>query len=404
MTAAILAALLWLQLQFGALRVLARLPGGVGDVALAVVWVASAVGAWMLVRGTLAPRLPWRALRTPWPAVVLVALTAACALLVYPSVDDRRSTGGGSDADDAVVLVVEQIRDGEDPFALDTYLGNPPTTGPGSALWAAPFPGRHAYAVAIVVALGATLALLRRWSGSWALPSLASLLIAVSVPWWEGVAQGTDHLAMSCGLAVVTLGVQRESTRRWVLPVLAVAAGILATWRAAYLHLPVLLAIALWPRDRRRAVVFAVAGVGVALLLHGVLLSWTADWDSYDPVQQLVVKSDEDLGAGGRALVLGITVLAGALVIDEARRTRPDPATLVLAGIGGPLAGIAIAGALVADDPAAWSEASYLLPTLVLASVVAARAVLQSRPHDGHRGTPDDTGEGALDRAVEGAL
>jgi hypothetical protein len=37
-------------------------------------------------------------------------------------------------------------------------------------------------------------------------------------------------------------------------------------------------------------------------------------------------------------------------------------------------------GAVTADDAAAWSEASYLLPTLVLASVVTARWAVESEP------------------------
>jgi hypothetical protein len=91
------------------------------------------------------------------------------------------------------------------------------------------------------------------------------------------------------------------------------------------------------------------------------------------------VKSDEDLGDGGRALVLGAAIAGAVVALGEARRARPDPATLVLAGIGAPLAAIALAGAVTAEEPAAWSEASYLLVTLVVAAVVAARAVVESR-------------------------
>lgn len=377
----VLAALLWLQVQFGALRVLERLPGSWGDVALVAVWALTAAAAWALVGGHLAARLPWRALATPWPSAVLVAAVAACALFVYPAVDDRRSTGGGSDADDAVVLVVDQLRDGEDPFARDTYLGNPPTSGPGSVLWAAPFPGRRAYGCAVVVALGLTLAALRRRFAGWEVPSLTALVLACSLPFWEGVAQGTDHLAMACGLAAgVTAAADLPRRSSWAPAGPVALAGILATWRAAYLHLPVLLGLALWRRSPRVALVLAAAGVGLALVLHGVLLSWTDGWDAYDPVQQLVVKSDEDLDGFGRALVAAAAVAGAAVVVAELRRgagTRGS--VLVLAGLGAPLGGIAVAGALTAADAAAWSEASYLLPTLVLASLVAARSVVESR-------------------------
>jgi hypothetical protein len=379
MSFALAVLLLWLQLQFGALRVLERLPGAAGDIALLVVWAASAAALWALLRHR--PR--WALLRTPWPAAVLLVLVAVCAAFVYPAVDDRRSTGGGSDADDAVVLVVEQVRGGDDPFARDTYLGSPPTTGPGSVLWALPFPGKRAYAAGIVLAVGAVLLALRRWFG-WEVASLTAILLAGCVPFWEGVAQGNDHVTMACGVAIVVAAV--EHRRRTVAPAstawwlaLAAGAGVLATWRAAYLYLPVLLAIVLWRRSRREAILVAAVGIGLALVLHAALLSRTASWDDYDPVHQLAVKSDEDLGDGGRALVLGAAIAGAVVALGEARRERPDPATLVLAGIGAPLAAIALAGAVTAEEPAAWSEASYLLVTLVVAAVVAARAVVESR-------------------------
>lgn len=374
----VLAVLLWTQVQLGALRVLGRLPGAWGEVALVVVWIASAAGAWALVTGRLRGALGHRVLATGWPSGVVVALVAAVALVVYPIVDDRRSTGAGSDADDAVVLVVDQLADGRDPFALDTYLGNAPTTGPGSVLWAVPWPGRDAYALAVVAAVGATLLALRRWCG-WRVASVTAIVLATSVPFWEGVAQGTDHLAMACGLAVLAVAVARVGRTTWWLPGLTVLAAVVATWRAAYLHVPVLLAVALWPRSRRDAVVVAVAGTALAVVLHAVLLSWTDGWDAYDPVQQLVVKSDEDLGAAGRAVVALAALAGAAVVVAELRRRRPDPAVLLLAGVGAPLAGIAVGGLLEAgESAAAWSEATYLLPTLVLASVVAARAAVES--------------------------
>lgn len=372
MSRSLLAALLWLQVQFGALRALERLPDPWSGVAVSGVWVASAAGAWLLVQR--APR--WPLLRTPWPVAGLLVAAMACALVVYPEVDGRRSTGGGSDADDAVVLVADRVRSGEDPFAADTYLGNPPTTGPGSVLWALPFPGRRAYAAAVVPALAAALLILRRRTGGWDAPSLAAVVIGASVPFWEGVAQGTDHLAMAAGLVVLTAAVPSDAARPSAAVAVAVAtlAGVLATWRAAYLHLPVLVAAAWWPRSRRGAAIVAAGGLLLAVALHGVLLSWTdGGWDAYDPVQQLFVKSDDDLSPGGRAMLVAGVLAATGAVLAEWRRPRPRAEVLVLAGIGGPMATIAVAGLLTADDPAAWSEASYLLPTLLLAAVVAAR-------------------------------
>jgi hypothetical protein len=389
--------LVWFQFQLGALRPLERLPGAWGGLAVAAVWSATLVAAWALARRP--PR--WRVLATAWPSALLVALVAICALVVYPEVDGRRATGGGSDADDAAVLVSERVINGLDPFGADTYLGHPPTTGPGSVLWAMPFPTRGAYACGIVAALAITLLLLRRRDGSWVPASLVALVLGLSVPFWEAVAQGNDHLPMAAWLAVLTC----VGVRDWPAPVTAVVAGVIATWRAAYLHLPVLLGLAYWRRDRAKAAVVAVGGVAVAVVLHAVLLRWTAGgWDAYDPVQQLFVKSDEDLAAWGQVVLVVAVVASALIVVLEAATARPRPEVLVLAGIGGPMAAIAVAGAATADDPPAWSEASYLLPTIVLAAVVVARAVVESRRDDDDRGAARRAGQGPVDRAVEGAL
>ncbi|MDQ3293572.1 MAG: hypothetical protein M3527_03870, partial [Actinomycetota bacterium] len=75
-------------------------------------------------------------LRTPWPSLALVAVALAVAVVAYPVFDERRSTGGGSDADDAVLVVLDNLEAGvHDPYETDTYLGNPPASGPGSLVW-----------------------------------------------------------------------------------------------------------------------------------------------------------------------------------------------------------------------------------------------------------------------------
>jgi hypothetical protein len=125
-------------------------------------------------------------------------------------------------------------------------------------------------------------------------------------------------------------------------------------------------------------VVLGGAATAVAIALHAAFLARTTGWDAYDPVQQLAVKSDEDLSAAGRAFVVAVVVAAAAVALAELRRSAPRAEVLVLAGIGGPLGAIAVAGLFTAPDPAAWSEASYLLPTLVLAAVAAARPLLES--------------------------
>ena len=54
-----------------------------------------------------APRLRRASFDRAWPAVGFAVLVATVGLIAYPLFDERESTGGGSDADDAVVLVID---------------------------------------------------------------------------------------------------------------------------------------------------------------------------------------------------------------------------------------------------------------------------------------------------------
>jgi hypothetical protein len=210
-------------------------------------------------------------------------------------------------------------------------------------------------------------------TGGWVVPSLVALLTAVAAPFWEGLAQGSDHLPFACSLVVGAALVDR-ARRRPLPPALLLVAGVLlgalATVRTPYGVAPALLALALLPRDRRGALLLGGAGTATVVALHGALVA-RVGWDAYAPVQQLLVKSDEDLGRAGRLVVVAGVALAAALLVARLRRgpegRRPVP--LLLIGIGVPMTSIALAGLLTARDSSSWSAGSYFLDTLPLTAL-----------------------------------
>jgi hypothetical protein len=366
----------WYLLQFGAARPLLRLNGLTGPVALAAVWTLTAVGLTWLHRR--APSVSRARLDRAWPALAFAGAVAIVGLIAYPIFDARESTGGGSDADDAVVLVIDGLRTGQDPYAVDTYLGNPPAAGPGAALWFFPWSSRGLYPIGIALAVGVTVAVLRAASGGWAWPTLFAALLAASVPFWEGVGQGSDHLPFACSLvwAAAILDRRRPPPGLALAIALGAALGVLATTRAAFFFVPAVAAATLWWRDRRAALVIGAVGTAAVVGLHAAFIALSG-WDDYAPVQQLLVKSDEDLNNAGRALVVaGLVVGIVGVVAELRRREESRVAVALLLAVGAPMTAIALAGLLTASEPSQWSAGSYLVDTVALAAAWFAGSVL----------------------------
>ena len=117
------------------------------------------------------------------------------------------------------------------------------------------------------------------------------------------------------------------------------------------------------------------------VLLHTGFVALSG-WDDYDPVQQLVVKSDEDLGAAGRVVVVASIVAAAVGVVLELRRRAEARVDVVLLlAVAGPMSAIAVAGLLTAESTSIWSAGNYLLDGLVLGAYwFTTRALLPEPP------------------------
>lgn len=373
--------LLAAQLQFTAATVLFRAPLPLAIVATVGLGAATVVGCHHLLRaGAIPPaRSAW--LSRAGLALVggfLTVVLAVC-VVVYPVVGAGRDPASGIDVDDAVLIVLDGLQRGvDDPLAVETYLGNPVTTGPGALVWFSPFGTEARYPLGIFAAVVGLVVLLRRWTGSWFEPSVAAVLLTVSVPFWLAVAQGADRVPFACGLAAAAVYFDRRPAvvPPWAATAAAVGLGVLATFRFAYLHVPLLVGAALWQQGRRRlALAVGLGGTAVAALLHGALIA-RSSWEGYTPVHFTFTKSQDELNDLGRALLAAALVATVvALVVALRRPGGPRVATMLLIGIGGPMTGIVVAGLAQARATDQWGTASYAVECIVLAAVVAAAAV-----------------------------
>lgn len=347
-----------------------------------MVWSGAAAGLLALRRRSVVQRVARVAAR-PALAIGFVVLVAVGAVVAYPVFDGRSASGGGSDADDGVFVVLDGLRHGGDPYASDTYLGNAPTTGPGSALWFLPFGTRRLYPLGIAAAIALTMALVRWAHDEWQHAGMVAMLLGASVPFWEGVGQGSDHLVIGCSLVWAACALRPRGPGRPLDPRVVVAGallvGTLSTARAVFGVVPLLCAAALWWRDRRAALLFGGVGTAVVLALHAWFVS-RSSWDGYDPVQQLLVKSGDELPDTGKALLLAGLVVGGALTVLELRRRAGARVEVVLlAGVVTPMSAIALAG-LTAEPIDVWSGANYLLDGVALTAYWVSRRLLAPPP------------------------
>ena len=108
---------------------------------VAVVYLVTCFAFFVVARVYVAPRVLPKISDRQVAMLAVAALAAAVGVftVVYPIADDPTSFRGGSDADDALNLIVHELMQGRYPYYARTYLGNPVTPMPGAMFLAAPF-------------------------------------------------------------------------------------------------------------------------------------------------------------------------------------------------------------------------------------------------------------------------
>ncbi|WP_437956450.1 hypothetical protein WME76_34295 [Sorangium sp. So ce119] len=362
---------LFAALQLPALQPFAKFAPAPG-IAVPAFLLAAAIGLWLLLDP---PERLRRWLDTAWPSVSLVGLLALVAVFIYPMADGLKQRGAGSDADDAMILAGRALAELHNPYASTTYLGNPFSPGPGwVALWA-PLSALGAYALISALALAATVLALRFTQHGWSQINTFVLALFSCVLLWELAAIGNDLPAWGLLVLCAALVLEQPRVSKGLLVALTALLGCLATARIAFSHVPLLIGLSLLPVKPRRALVVAVGGTAIALLLHAVFWGMNPRW--YPPLH-LMGQARWLLSGPSLFIALGFL---GAVAAWMLRRWRAWPPPLHLAwGLGAPMLVLAAADLLQRGSLPRWKGATYLVTSLPVVAYALLGRIRRDHP------------------------
>lgn len=366
---------LMLTLQLTSLNALYKFLGDYAGVSALVMLLAAAAVYSAMMHPVLGRRYVEPICRGPWVAAVVIAAIVLVSLLLYPVADALKEHMGGSDRDDAVIVGVRALFDGEYPYGKTTYFGSWLSPGPGLLLLYAPFVGLDLYALGAGASLATCAFLLKRQHDSWVVASLFLLLAASSLLFWQELATGSDLIFVgSCFLGIL-LVLQHSDSRRTIF-LCAVLCGVISTSRVVFLYIPFLIGVPLWLRSKGDAIKFVAISSVVAVGLHAAFYLWAPD--SYTPLH--ILSQGRGLLAGNfMYLFVAICLIAGGFIVRAARRGPDSWVAALFLGLVTPLFMLAVAGLRVKG----WqlqgaNPANYLTPALPACCAYAAIRIRQS--------------------------
>ena len=301
------------------------------------------------------------------PAMFFMGSLATVSL-VYPLADGLRAEMRGSDQDDAILICGRALLEGTYPYGQETYLGNPPSPGPGVLALFLPSLLAGWYPLTTVLGLALALAWIRKRLGPAVLVSFC-LILATSLLYWDLLAVGSDLVVISLLITVATDWSSTVSTRRGACA-LGILAGVLGGSRTPLVFIPLIFAFPVSGRRASLGALIAIVGLGTALGLHAVL--WVWDPSGYTPLH-LIGKGDSILGVGGIIATVSTCTLAGAWLLVNRTRANIHLWSTVL-GLGCPLGAVSLASlsGVTVDGLASWEGANYLFPVLPTLALWAA--------------------------------
>jgi hypothetical protein len=250
------------------------------------------------------------------------------------------------------------------------------------ALWA-PLSAAGAYVLVIPACLAAAALFVHKVAKSRLAPMLFLLLLASSLAIWEFLIIGSDLLALGA-LIVVLLLLARVAASLPAVVILTLLTAAAATSRLVFGHLPALVALTVWPINRRNALVVGVGGTVVTGFLHAAFYAWGPG--EYGPLQTLgywdTVAWPPLVGPGFIACAIV------AVVMLKVNDVQPGRALLVAwFGLFTPLALGAFGDlAMRGWDLPAWEGMKYVIPSMpFLAAYVGLQAITRG---DSSRPTP----------------
>lgn len=249
----------------------------------ALVLAAVVCGAFVFLLCLVVKRMSGR-----WVMLTLIAVgLGACIafFIVYPRLGVPQSASGFGDEDDAINILISSVLNGQNPYTVQTYIGNPVSPLMGNALVGAPFYfvfGSAGYQNPFLLAL--LLVVCSRWLG----PRVA-LVTAVasfsSLGFTEYFLVGGDYflvgaLAAACSYFYLA-DLYRGGTPTWSALLLATA----ACTRMSFLVIAfVAVGVGLLVVRKRSAIVGGglVVGISAALVIPWLLAT---GYNSFFPLQ-----------------------------------------------------------------------------------------------------------------------
>lgn len=310
------------------------------------------------------------------PAIVLICflLLVAMNYHLYPIADALKHTGGGTDQDDAIINGAQQLLAGQNPYTRLTYFGNPASPGPGWIALLTPFVSVNAYWLITPFCLLLAATALRLHTGDWRAASCFILIPCTTPAFFDHMVIGGDLFAFGCCL-VMLVTLLKKTECQWHYLASGLIAGFLATSRIVFFYVPALLALFVWSRHRRGAMLFLASGILSLLSLHVIFYLWGPD--IYAPLHLL--------GKGGRILSQPLKLFAvisslatGILIIYRLKKNElmqaEDLYLMTWAALIVPLFWVALGDWITVRNYnfASWEGAGYLLPPLPLLAAAAA--------------------------------
>jgi hypothetical protein len=357
--------LIFLALQLPALRALTKyFPHP--DLGVPLFLALALCGTLVIVHP---PRRLANALLGLWPAMLMLAAFTVGMIAIYPYADGLRLQGAGSDSDDALILAGKALLRFQNPYSLETYLGNPIAPGPGWALLAAPFGASGLYPLLFPATLALVLWCLRSLGHDWLTLNQFILLLGSSLCIWELAFTGSDYLPFILLTLVVTQLLQKSDLRTLEVAGLVLLVGLLATFRIVFFYLPLLVGFSLCNVRPRRAAAIAFGSLFLCLAFQVgfFLLNRT----SYSPLELFQGKTEATFSRETFGVAIAICAVTGIAMLINWRSWRPI--THLSLGLAVPWAIVAAADlARVHMSLPDWGGASYLalpLPFIVLALI-----------------------------------
>ncbi|MEQ1605760.1 MAG: hypothetical protein ABL999_12915 [Pyrinomonadaceae bacterium] len=247
-------------------------------------------------------------------AIVTFAVLIAFTLIVYPMANAGRF-GGGSDADDALVVAVGEVLRGHYPYTPSTYLGNPISPMPGTVFLAIPFVVIGAIHLQNIFWLAVFFLVFRYFEkSSTSALGLVLAMLAFSPTLLQNIVTGADYASNSIYILVLmwilirTLSTPEPDTWKWVLP--AILLGVALSSRSTFmLIMPLFLSVLVQRAGWKNAIKYlAVSGI---TFLAVTLPFWLYDPAGFAPlrVQSEKLKGIEDVLPYAGIIIPGVTGL-----------------------------------------------------------------------------------------------